>query len=55
MDVFRSETFGPVVSLTVFDGSETSGVLLANDTEYGLAGSVYTTDIERANRVAATV
>ena len=53
MDVCRSETFGPVVCISAFDGSEASGIRLANDTEYGLAGSVYTADAEKARRVAS--
>jgi acyl-CoA reductase-like NAD-dependent aldehyde dehydrogenase len=52
MDICRSETFGPVVCISAFDGSEASGIRLANDTQYGLAGSVYTTNAEKARRVA---
>jgi len=53
MDIARRETFGPVVSLFKFDGSEAEAVRLANDTEYGLGGSVYTGDSEKAKRVAS--
>lgn len=55
MDVLTKETFGPVVSMTKFDGSEAEGVRLANKTEYGLGSCVYTTDIEKARRVAARI
>jgi acyl-CoA reductase-like NAD-dependent aldehyde dehydrogenase len=53
MDINRRETFGPVVALQSFDGTEAEAIRLANDTEYGLAGSVYTTDIAKAQRVAS--
>jgi acyl-CoA reductase-like NAD-dependent aldehyde dehydrogenase len=42
--ITRDETFGPVVAVTRFEGSEAEGVRLANDTEYGLAAYVYTGD-----------
>lgn len=55
MKVYREETFGPVVSLSKFEGSESSAIELANDTEYGLAASVYTKDLEKAARVAGAI
>lgn len=48
----REEIFGPVVTLQVFD-SEDEAVLLANGTDYGLATSLWTSDLNRAHRVAA--
>lgn len=51
----RSETFGPVVVLSEFDGSEAEAARLANDTEYGLAAYVYTHDLARARRVASQI
>ncbi|KAL3939213.1 MAG: hypothetical protein SGBAC_006026 [Bacillariaceae sp.] len=55
MDVFTKETFGPVVAMANFDGSEAEGIRLANKTEYGLGSSVYTKDLEKARRVAARI
>lgn len=55
MKLYREETFGPVVCISKFDGSEEKGVSLANDTEYGLGGSVYTEDPEKATRVAQQI
>ena len=52
MLIQRAETFGPVVAMSTFDGSEREAWRLANDTEYGLAGYVYTNDLEKASRVA---
>jgi len=55
MKVYREETFGPVVCVSKFDDSESAAVQLANDTEYGLASSVYTKDLEKATRVAGQI
>jgi acyl-CoA reductase-like NAD-dependent aldehyde dehydrogenase len=55
MRVYREETFGPVVSLIPFDGSEEEAIRLANDTEYGLSSSLYTSDTDRAERVAMAI
>ena len=53
--ISREETFGPVVSLTVFSGSEEEGVALANATPYGLGANVYTQDAERGLRMASRI
>ena len=50
----REEIFGPVAVLMPFD-SEEQAISMANDTEYGLAGGVYTENLGRAHRVAAGI
>jgi acyl-CoA reductase-like NAD-dependent aldehyde dehydrogenase len=52
--VWREEVFGPVVAVMAFD-DEDEAVALANDTEYGLSGSIFTNDLGRALRVARGV
>ena len=54
MRVVREETFGPILTVERFD-TEAEAVELANDTEYGLAGAVFTADGARAHRVAGAM
>jgi acyl-CoA reductase-like NAD-dependent aldehyde dehydrogenase len=49
--VWREEVFGPVVAVLPFE-DEAEAVAMANDTEYGLSGSIWTGDVGRAIRVA---
>lgn len=51
MTIWREEVFGPVLTITPFEG-EAEGLRLANDTEYGLAAYLQTGDRDRALRVA---
>ena len=49
-EILREEIFGPVLSITTFT-DEDEAVRIANDTEYGLVGYVYTRDLARGQRM----
>jgi len=52
--IWRDEVFGPVVSVLPFT-DEAEAIALANDTQYGLSGSIWTRDLGRALRVSRGV
>jgi betaine-aldehyde dehydrogenase len=54
MRIVREEIFGPVVAIIPF-ADEAEAVRLANDTPYGLSGSIWSRDIGRALRVAKAI
>ncbi|MFP3849442.1 NAD-dependent succinate-semialdehyde dehydrogenase [Pseudomonas sp. W5-01] len=51
MAAFDEETFGPVAAITIAANAE-DAILLANTSDYGLGGSLWTQDIPRAQRIA---
>jgi gamma-glutamyl-gamma-aminobutyraldehyde dehydrogenase len=53
-ELITEEVFGPVVTVQTFD-SEDEAIRMANATNYGLAASVWTTDLRRAHTVAAAL
>ena len=54
MKVMTEETFGPVVGVAPFDTTE-DAIAAANDTQYGLAAIVYTSNLNTAHKAAMEI
>lgn len=54
MEIIQKETFGPVLTLQIFD-TEAEAIALANDNEYGLAASIWTRDVDRPLRISREI
>ncbi|MCU1406812.1 MAG: betaine-aldehyde dehydrogenase [Glaciihabitans sp.] len=54
MRIAREEIFGPVVGIIPFDDDD-EAVAIANDTQFGLAAGVWTSDLKRAHRMAQRI
>ncbi|MCX6266192.1 MAG: NAD-dependent succinate-semialdehyde dehydrogenase, partial [Bacteroidetes bacterium] len=54
MPVYSQETFGPVVSLIPANGEE-DAIRIANDSEFGLGGCVWTRDLQRGEKIARQI
>ncbi|KAF5699349.1 aldehyde dehydrogenase [Fusarium mundagurra] len=54
MDIYKSESFGPTVSLMAIE-TEEEATKIANDTEYGLSSAVFTSDLQRGLRIAREI
>ncbi len=55
MKIAREEIFGPVVAVIPYDGGDGEAVRIANDSDYGLSGSVWSADLERGLTAARAV
>ena len=54
MTIAQEEVFGPVLSILPFD-TEEEAIAIGNDTKYGLASGIWTTDLNRAMRVSKSI